>query len=196
VSKLATNVDLPRFQLQVDDVIFDQDDARVRVSNYLDSILACVGTTCNRRGIDLLTSGSADLLSRELVPVLQGLEQDPSMACAVGILKCSTQSVIAPFVIALKRACAAYPFNSVPNSWSCTVLTQGNADMILVRHEKKERGREPHTYTMRWCVDFGVARSTGHLVHTSARVIEIDVLSHDPRIADVFNHAFSARPSH
>lgn len=143
---------------------------------FLDSLLAIIGTNCQQLQIDLRGISNADVVSDRLGSVLLSLERNKAAVCVVGILKCVTQSVMAPFVVVAKQASVAWPFNSIPNSWTCTVLvetaeTPGN-DHIIVRHAKSETGREPNVFTFRWAVDFYVSRATGEVIRTKASVVE------------------------
>lgn len=157
--------------------LFIENDSRERITRFLDAVLGIVGMNCVRMGIDLKSLSQVDVVADRLVPMLKSLEDGGAhLACPVGILKCATQSLIAPFVIVAKKASAEWPFNSVPNSWTCSVLVEtpetSGMDYVIVRHEKRETGRPPHEYTFLWAIDFHVSRATGQVVKTRARVVE------------------------
>lgn len=205
-ARLAVHADLPRFRLCVDDVrLEEENDARVRVSRFLQLVAAGVDkhkkkhNHDNEKSVSKLESvvldqcqevlqkkcSHSDAVSDALLPLLQQWELVLDMAPLCHVLRCCTQSAVAPVAVKTKRGSLAkkYPFNGVQGSWEVTVYSNsvqknqsqdGGVGLLRVEHKKKEQGRTL-PYTFFWHVHFVVDVSSGQLVEQRVLSSEIDV---------------------
>lgn len=189
-SGLATYADLPRFSLAVTGTDCALEDPRERVTAFLRGVMRLSGIDAAAPDvvdIDLTTLADASLVSWALPPVLDRIAAHAHMRVAASTLRLCTQSVLAPFVVLLKRSTADGPcaFNSVPNTWLCSVARVGDA--VVVRHSKRECSRDNTLvgFEFRWAVDYVVSLQTGELMHAKPMVLEVDVYHGDEKMRQV-----------
>lgn len=99
-----------------------------------------------------------------MLPVLESI----SSPQAVGLLKCCTQSMVAPHAMRAKysRLSAVSPFNGSPGSWSVDVQTA----TLRVVHVKRERARDAaRDYEFEWACEFSLSAKGSSVELTDER---------------------------